>query len=78
MIFSRLAGEGGGGGDGYRIYMELEYFKKFLNKPMQKESDFGGIFFENSISPLRVNSCVPKTGLTSRKLMDVVGESGLK
>ena len=41
--------------------MELEYFKKFLNKPMQKESDFGGIFFKNSISPLRVNSCVPKT-----------------
>ena len=38
-------------------------FQKFLNKPMQMETDFGGrlyIFF-NSISPLRVNWCVPKT-----------------
>ena len=33
------------------------------------------IFIENSISPLRVNWCVPKTSVLQ---MDVVGESGLK
>ena len=33
------------------------------------------IFIENSISPLRVNWCVPKTWVLQ---MDVVGESGLK
>ena len=40
--------------------MELEYFLKFLNKSMQRESDFGGICFKNSASPLKVNLCVPK------------------
>ena len=33
---------GGGGGGGYGISMGLEYFQKFLDKPMQRESDFGG------------------------------------
>ena len=35
---------GGGGGEeaGYVIFMGLEYFKKFLDKPMQRESNFGG------------------------------------
>ena len=28
--------------------MELEYFLTFLNKPMQRESDFGGIFFNST------------------------------
>ena len=32
----------GGGGAGYGISMGLEYFQKFLDKPMQRESDFGG------------------------------------
>ena len=49
--------------------MGLEYFQKFLHKPMQRESDFGGhlYFFENSISPLR--GCWQ---------MGIVVESGLK
>ena len=33
---------GGEGGAGYGISMGLEYFQKFLDKPMQRESDFGG------------------------------------
>ena len=50
-------GGGGGGGAGYVIFMGLEYFQKFLDKPMQRESNFGGCsyFFENSISPLRLS-----------------------
>ena len=32
----------GGGGGGYGISMGLEYFQKFLDKPMQKESYFEG------------------------------------
>ena len=28
--------------NGYGISMGLEYFQKFLDKPIQKESDFGG------------------------------------
>ena len=38
-------------------------FQKFLNEPMQRESDLEGsnIFIENSMSPLRANLCVPKT-----------------
>ena len=36
-------GRGGGGGEaGYVIFMGLECFQKFLDKPMQKESNFGG------------------------------------
>ena len=35
-------GGGRGGGDGYGISMGLEYFQKFLDQPMQRESDFGG------------------------------------
>ena len=35
-------GLGGGGGGGYGISMGLEYFQKFLDKPMQRESDFRG------------------------------------
>ena len=31
-----------GGGAGYGISMGLEYFQKFLDKPMQREGDFGG------------------------------------
>ena len=34
-------GLGWGWGDGYGISMGLEYFQKFLDKPMQRESDFG-------------------------------------
>ena len=37
FIFRRLEGEAG-----YGISMGLEYFQKFLDKPMQRESDFGG------------------------------------
>ena len=35
-------GGGGGGEAGYVIFMGLEYFQKFLDKPMQRESNFGG------------------------------------
>ena len=35
-------GVGGGGKAGYVIFMGLEYFQKFLDKPMQRESNFGG------------------------------------
>ena len=36
-------GEGGGDGEaGYVIFMGLEYFQEFLDKPMQRESNFGG------------------------------------
>ena len=31
-----------GRGAAYGIYMGLEYFSKLFNKPMQRESDFGG------------------------------------
>ena len=43
-------------------------FQKFLNEPMQRESDLEGsnIFIENSMSPLRAD-------LTSLRQMDVVG-----
>ena len=37
-----MGGGGGGEGDGYEISMGLEYFQKFLDKPMQRASDFGG------------------------------------
>ena len=37
-----LGGGGVEGGGGYGISMGLEYFQKFLDKPMQRESDFGG------------------------------------
>ena len=50
--------EGGGGGKaGYVISMGLEYFQKFLDKPIQREIKSGGCqyFFENSISPLRLS-----------------------
>ena len=40
--FQEIGGGGGGGGAGYGISMGLEYFQKFLDKPMQRESDFGG------------------------------------
>ena len=55
LIFRSL---GGGGVGGYGISMGLEYFQKFLDKPMQRESDFGGClisFFENFIFPLRLS-----------------------
>ena len=39
---SLLGGRGGGGYAGYVIFMGLEYFQKFLDKPMQRESNFGG------------------------------------
>ena len=32
----------GEGGAGYVISMGLEYFQKFLDKPIQRESNFGG------------------------------------
>ena len=37
------------------------FFQKFLNKPVQMESGFGGrkYFFENSIALLRINWFVP-------------------
>ena len=37
-----VGGGGGGGGAGNVISMGLEYFQKFLDKPMQMESNFGG------------------------------------
>ena len=50
-------GGGGGGYAGYVISMGLEYFQKFLDKPMQREGV--NIFFENSISPLRLSRLIP-------------------
>ena len=50
-------GEGGGG-------MEREHvFQKFLNKPIERESDFGGQeYFQNSMPPREsTGGCVPKT-----------------
>ena len=51
--------------------MGLEYFQKFFDKPVQRESNFGGCkyFFGKFYISLEV---VPI------KEMDVVGESGLK
>ena len=51
----------GEGGWGYEIYMEREYFLRLLSKSMQRQSDFGGreIFFENSMTPQRINWFVP-------------------
>ena len=40
--FQEIGRGGGGGGSGYGISMALEYFQKFLDKPMQRGSDFGG------------------------------------
>ena len=39
---SLLGGGAGGGEARYVIFMGLEYFQKFLDKPMQRESNFGG------------------------------------
>ena len=36
-------GGGGGGGGGYEILWARIFFLTFLNKPMQTESDFGGL-----------------------------------
>ena len=57
-ICLRLRRGGGlGGGAGYGIPMGLEYFQKFLDKPMQRGQWFWRalIYFENSISPLRLS-----------------------
>ena len=42
---------GGGGGAGYVISMVLEYFQKFLDKPMQREIVGGGGWLCNFHGP---------------------------
>ena len=39
-----------------------DIFKNFLINLCKRRVILEGIFLKNSISPLRVNSCVPKTG----------------
>ena len=46
------------------------FFLKFLNRPMQREGDFGGrkYFFENSMAdflPLRIDRCLLEKNLVT-------------
>ena len=41
-----------------KFYGQKCFFLKFLNKPMETESDFRGLNILQ-LSPLRINKCVP-------------------